>query len=1044
MTAGLETPIAAGSGPSLFGIAKAIGTKIRDSAEQAKEEKEKANKEGVEVKKGSLFTKSLKNNLNPFKSKKSKTKWAKDFSWNQPKPKDPSTETKGGGRTKGGGSGAKKLKNFITSAFGLLLKDTTVMVGKLSSISDLTGKVYSANKLAAGSLTSINSLLQEQTDIKRDMLEQAKYARMEKQMEKTVDSSGTSTPIGIGRKKGGGGEGSEGDGGPGGGGGLFGGIAGALDLADNLLDIGGHLRKTRLARKMRVAGKRGVKSAGNLAKNAKGFGAKFLGKAAGKEGLKVGAKAAAKTGGKAVAKGVGKALLKKVPLIGLIAGVGFGIERMMRGDWGGGLTEIASGAASTVPGFGTAASVALDAGLMAKDLNDPASMMPQQEKLAEGGVIPSGVYDNPTTGMLPPGSSVIPLNRNVGKEVVGQDSIDEMTATPIKAVGAAILGITDRMLKNTDSGIAGDMIRQDISRLSRDFGISNPLTTTSLGKGSFGKKAFGKEGEKYFAEVLKKSFADQGLDLSKKETATSPSGGGGGGGGTTPSGGGGGASEGSGSSSPEGAAAKAEPTTLQKLQQNVGFVNKQVDQGFFGGGVQTISGVTGTDKAGVKRVKMVDWGGQLSDKYYYDKTGRVFYIDPAQGQKSIREVNLAQLKTGLGDAGKFYRNLQTGQVVVTNNPPIGYYNYEKNGVVVSRRKQIDQYGNVVRAGDPNMNADGSGNTNTAEVKETVPLSALQGEEKTNFGTGLYGPDRDISRIKAESGASMPAGVVVSSRRGWRKDPHGGGKDLHEGTDISAPQGTKLYAFTDGKVLYKGVDGGYGNYIGWAEKNTGVGHFFGHLHSYGKNVQVGTEFKKGKILGTVGSTGKSTGPHLHWEMADNPADLGLPKGRGKRKDPLSRYSASSPFIGKPGPGDGVDSSTSGSDDSAMPNDSQVDGSNIAKIEDLDDIFNKVKEYATAVSESKKAPPTLPSITPSPSAPSNSATNTRPAGGGMDGRRGSGSSPSTRQSTAFIPVKAPQQVARNSGSTPGSLTPYSPPPVDIASTPHAINPFLFIDA
>lgn len=1041
MTAGLETPIAAGSGPSIFGIAKAIGTKIKDSAEQAKEEKEKANKEGVEVKKGSLFTKSLRNNLNPLKSKKAKTKWAKDFSWNQPKPKDPTSETKGGGRSGGaGGSGTKKLKNFITSAFGLLLKDTTVMVGKLSSISDLTGRVYSANKMAAGSLTSINSLLQEQTDIKRDMLEQAKYARMEKQMEKTADSSGTSAPIGIGRRKkgeGGDGEGGEGDGGPGGGG-LFGGIAGALDLADNVLDIGSHLRKTRFGRKMRVAGKRGVRSAGKFAKNAKGFASKFLGKAAGKEGLKVGAKTVAKTGGKAVAKGVGKALLKKVPLLGLVAGVGFGIERMMRGDWGGGLTEIASGAASTVPGLGTAASVALDAGLMAKDMNDPASMMPQQEKLAEGGVIPSGVYDNPTTGVLPPGSSVIPLNRNAGKQAVGQENMDEVMATPMKAVGAAILGITDRMLKNTDSGIAGDMVRQDISRLSRDFGITSPLTTTSLGKGSFGKKAFGKESEKYFAEVMKRSFADQGIDLTGKDK-------------TTPSAGGsppppsptGGAPDAeetpSGQPGASGAptpAAPIEQTTLSRLQTDVGFVNKQVDGGLFGGGKQIISAVTGTSKAGVKRVKMVDWGGQLSDKYYYDKTGRVFYIDPAQGKKSIREVNLSELKTGLGSAGKFYRNLQNGQVVVTNNPPAGFYNYEKNGIVTARRQLIDQYGNAVRPGDPSINSDGSANTNTKEVKVTVPISNLQGEERTNFGSGLYGPDRDISQIKAESGASVPTGVAVSSRRGWRTHPVTGQKKFHQGTDISAPSGMNLYAFKDGRITDRREDSGYGKQIHWTEKDTGIGHLYAHLSAFGKNTAPGTEFKKGKILGAVGSTGMSTGPHLHWEMGTNPEDTG--RNGPSLKDPLSKYSAGTPFTGRPQPGDGVDASQSASSADSTSTQQATDQSQFAKEEDLQGIADKIKEYVTSMQGlNAPAAPTLPAPATSPS----SAAVTSPARTKQDLVGNNGAS-TVKQQPVIVPIVPTRQTER-SGSSPGSQTPYSPPPVDVGSTPHAINPFLFVD-
>lgn len=1037
MTAGLETPIAAGSGPSILGIAKAIGTKIRDSAEQAKEEKEKANKEGVEVKKGSLFASALKNNFNPIKSKKAKTKWAKDFSWNQTKPKDPAQSQKpSGGRGGESKTGTKKLKNFIASGFSALLKDTTIMVGKLSSISDLTGKVYSANKQMYGSLTSINQLLQDQTDIKRDMLEQAKYARSEKSAEAVSDASGTESPI-KSRRKGRGGDGGDGgEAGGDGGGGIAGNIFGALDLVDNILDIGSHLKNARFLRKMRVGAKRSTRKIG---KNAKGFASKFLGKAAGKEGAKLGAKTVAKTGGKAVAKGIGKAVLKKVPLIGLAAGVGFGIERMLRGDWGGGLTEIASGAASTVPGLGTAASVALDAALMAKDMSDPASMMPP-EKLAEGGIIPSGVHDNPTTGVLPPGSSVIPLKSAPAKEMAGDaQNTEEMMAMPMRAVGAAILGISDRMLKQTDSGIAGDMVRQDISRLSRDFGISSPLTTTSLGRASFGKKAFSKEGEKYFAEVMKKSFLDMGVDLSEKPKSTPATTGGGGG--ATPT-------QPTDTSSPDAttpggspSAPKTEPTTLQRLQENVGFVNKQVDKGFFGGGKQVISAATGTDKAGVKKVKMVDWGGQLSDKYYYDKTGRVFYIDPAQGKKSIREVNTYELKTGLGKAGKFYRNLQTGQVVVTNNPPEGYYNYEKNGVVTTRRQQIDQYGNAVRPGDPNMNPDGSANTNTKAVKVTVPLSSLQGEEKTNFGTGLYGPERDISKIKAESGIS------VSSRRGWRIHPVTGRKKFHQGTDISAPSGKLLYAFADGKVTARLEDSGYGKQIHWTEKTTGIGHMYAHLKDFGKNTAPGTEFKKGKVLGSVGSTGMSTGPHLHWEMATNPEDTGR---NGKTlKDPLSKYSASTPFTGKPGPGDGVDSSESSDQtQDQQQQTTSTDGSQFAKFEDLQSIADKIKQFAMDVNTDKNpkpasTPSTAPASRPSPANPSSSAASTNPPqkpaspSVGMGGAKTGGSKPT------LLPIMTSQQGSLNKGSSPGSVTPYAPSPVDYASTAYAINPFLLID-
>ena len=84
-----------------------------------------------------------------------------------------------------------------------------------------------------------------------------------------------------------------------------------------------------------------------------------------KLGGKTGTKGAAKIGGKAV----GKSLLKKIPIIGAIAGLGFGVSRALQGDFVGAAGEVASGVASTVPGAGTAASVAIDAGLAARDMS---------------------------------------------------------------------------------------------------------------------------------------------------------------------------------------------------------------------------------------------------------------------------------------------------------------------------------------------------------------------------------------------------------------------------------------------------------------------------------------------------------------------------------------------------------------------------------------------------------------------------------------------------------------------------------------------------
>jgi len=103
---------------------------------------------------------------------------------------------------------------------------------------------------------------------------------------------------------------------------------------------------------------------------AKGVGAKISGlasKVTGKGAASVATKGAA-TAGKTASKGLGKSLLKKIPGVGLIAGLGFGAQRAFSGDFSGAGLEVLSGLTSIIPGVGTAASTAIDAGLMAKDM----------------------------------------------------------------------------------------------------------------------------------------------------------------------------------------------------------------------------------------------------------------------------------------------------------------------------------------------------------------------------------------------------------------------------------------------------------------------------------------------------------------------------------------------------------------------------------------------------------------------------------------------------------------------------------------------------
>ena len=151
------------------------------------------------------------------------------------------------------------------------------------------------------------------------------------------------------------------------------------------LKIGQRFKNLKLGKKVRniVAG--GKKATKGVAKVAKSGGKLLKGASkAGKALLKKGAKkVAAKVGGKAIAKvgakALGKGLLKKIPFVGMGAGLLFAGQRLMSGDFKGAMLEAASGIASTIPGVGTAVSVGLDAALAAKDMG----VLPGQKQAEE-------------------------------------------------------------------------------------------------------------------------------------------------------------------------------------------------------------------------------------------------------------------------------------------------------------------------------------------------------------------------------------------------------------------------------------------------------------------------------------------------------------------------------------------------------------------------------------------------------------------------------------------------------------------------------------
>ena len=126
------------------------------------------------------------------------------------------------------------------------------------------------------------------------------------------------------------------------------------------------------------------------------------------------------------------------------------------------------------------------------------------------------------------------------------------------------------------------------------------------------------------------------------------------------------------------------------------------------------------------------------------------------------------------------------------------------------------------------------------------------------------------------------GAVLSSGYGMRKHPILGYDRIHQGVDFAAPKGTPIMAAGTGFIEKIGMNGGAGNYIRIKHLN-GYKTAYGHMSKFASGMKKGTKVTQGQTIGFVGSTGMSTGPHLHYEVIFNnkkinPMKMKLPSGR----------------------------------------------------------------------------------------------------------------------------------------------------------------------
>jgi murein DD-endopeptidase MepM/ murein hydrolase activator NlpD len=112
---------------------------------------------------------------------------------------------------------------------------------------------------------------------------------------------------------------------------------------------------------------------------------------------------------------------------------------------------------------------------------------------------------------------------------------------------------------------------------------------------------------------------------------------------------------------------------------------------------------------------------------------------------------------------------------------------------------------------------------------------------------------------------MPVQGRITSDFGGRRDPVNGRQRFHEGIDIAAPKGTPIQSAAAGTVIYAGRNGGYGNTILVQHAD---GRITRYAHAESLMVNAGDTVEAGQTIAAVGSTGHSTGPHLHFEVIEN--------------------------------------------------------------------------------------------------------------------------------------------------------------------------------
>lgn len=163
-------------------------------------------------------------------------------------------------------------------------------------------------------------------------------------------------------------------------------------------------------------------------------------------------------------------------------------------------------------------------------------------------------------------------------------------------------------------------------------------------------------------------------------------------------------------------------------------------------------------------------------------------------------------------------------------------------------------------------------------------------ESADGAVDFYGPDGQSTK---KTLMKTPVdGARMSSGFGMRRHPVLGYSKMHKGVDFAAPTGTPIYAAGDGKITKSGRFSSYGNYVRIKHRGD-LDTAYAHMSKIASGIKPGQRVKQGQIIGYVGTTGRSTGPHLHYEVLVaskpvNPRGINLPVGQALAGRDLKKF------------------------------------------------------------------------------------------------------------------------------------------------------------